>query len=67
MLEMDLKGNLYFYKTALLCKNDIIKRLINGKYHLEQEIPIGNSSVHGTIEILEHLHNITEKSYHYKK
>ena len=35
MLETDEKGNLYLYKTALLCKNDIIKRLISGKYQLE--------------------------------
>ena len=42
VLEMDLKGNLYFYKTALLCKYEIIKRLSNGKYQLEEVMPIGN-------------------------
>ena len=42
MLEMDLKGNLYFHKNALLCKYEIIKRLTSGKYHLEEESPIGN-------------------------
>ncbi|KAL9960645.1 hypothetical protein ACROYT_G034129 [Oculina patagonica] len=29
--------NLYLYKTALLCKNEIIKRLINGTYHMADE------------------------------
>ncbi|KAL9960630.1 hypothetical protein ACROYT_G034114 [Oculina patagonica] len=43
VLEMDLKGNLYFYKTALLCKNEIIKRLSSGKYHLVQKSSIGLS------------------------
>ena len=41
VLEMDLKGNLYFHKNALLCKYEIIKRLTSGKYHLEEESPIG--------------------------
>ena len=36
MLDMDQKGNLYFYKFALLCKNEIIKRLINGSYHIAE-------------------------------
>ena len=42
MLEMDLKGNLYFHKSALLCKYEIIKRLTSGKYDLEEGSPIGN-------------------------
>ena len=42
VLEMDLKGNLYFHKNALLCKYEIIKRLTNGKYLLEEQIPIGS-------------------------
>jgi len=42
VLEMDLKGNLYFHKNALLCKYEIIKRLTSGKYHLQEQIPIGN-------------------------
>ena len=33
VLDMDQKGDLYLYKFALLCKNEIIKRLINGSYH----------------------------------
>ncbi|KAL9960618.1 hypothetical protein ACROYT_G034101 [Oculina patagonica] len=43
VLDMDSKGNLYLYKTALLCKNEIIKRLTNGKYHLAQESTKGLS------------------------
>ena len=34
MLESDIKGKLYLHRTALFCKNEIIKRLSNGKYHL---------------------------------
>ena len=57
VLEMDLKGNLYFHKNALLCKYEIIKRLTSGKYHLEIERPIGKSftSLRETMENLEHL------------
>ena len=40
VLDMDAKGDLYLYKTALLCKDEIIKRLINGTYHLAD----GNTS-----------------------
>ena len=40
VLDMDAKGDLYLYKNALLCKNEIIKRLINGTYHLAD----GNTS-----------------------
>ena len=43
VLEMDPKGNLYLHKTAFLCKNDIIKRLVGGKYHLLDSTPIGKS------------------------
>ncbi|KAJ7379425.1 hypothetical protein OS493_016662 [Desmophyllum pertusum] len=43
VLDMDTKGNLYLYKTAFLCKNEIIKRLTNGKYHLVEEALIGLS------------------------
>ena len=34
VMEMDEKGKLYLYKFALLCKNEIIKRLVNGSYHI---------------------------------
>ena len=56
MLEMDLKGNLYLHKNALLCKYEIIKRLTSGKYHLEEESPIGNlfTLLRETIKNLEH-------------
>jgi len=36
VLDIDEKGNLYLYKFALLCKNEIIKRLINGSYQLAE-------------------------------
>ena len=41
VLDMDEKGNLYLYKAALLCKNEIIKRLINGTYHVADPSTIG--------------------------
>ena len=41
VLDMDVKGNLYFYKTALLCKNEIIKRLTNGTYQMVEASRIG--------------------------
>ncbi|XP_078343480.1 uncharacterized protein LOC144629151 [Oculina patagonica] len=44
VLDMDAKGNLYLYKTALLCKDEIIKRLINGTYFLADESKIGLSN-----------------------
>ena len=40
---MDPKGNLYLNKTAFLCQNDIIKRLVSGKYNLVESTPIGKS------------------------
>ena len=49
VLDMDEKGDLYLYKFALLCKNEIIKRLINGSYHIAEPWPskgpklLGNS------------------------
>lgn len=44
VLDMDAKGNLYLYKTALLCKNEIMKRLRNGTYSLaEQSKKVGLS------------------------
>jgi len=36
VLDIDEKGDLYLYKFALLCKNEIIKRLINGSFHLAE-------------------------------
>ena len=44
VLDMDEKGNLYLYKFVLLCKNEIIKRLINGSYHLA-EPTVGSSTI----------------------
>ena len=49
VLDMDEKGNLYLYKFALLCKNEIIKRLIHGSYHVagssDGPNTIGNKTV----------------------
>ena len=49
VLDMDEKGDLYLYKFALLCKNEIIKRLINGSYHVTEPTVgpsgIGNSLI----------------------
>ena len=41
VLDVDAKGNLYLYKTALLCKNEIIKRLRNGTYSLAEQTELG--------------------------
>ena len=49
VLDMDEKGDLYLYKFAVLCKNEIIKRLINGSYHIAETShgpsTIGNSLI----------------------
>ena len=49
MLDMDENGDLYLNKFVLLCKNEIIKRLINGSYHLAEPSQgpstIGNSLI----------------------
>ena len=42
VLDMDEKGNVYLYKAALLCKNEIIKRLMNGTYHVADPSTIGD-------------------------
>ena len=42
VLDMDEKGDLYLYKAALLCKNEIIKRLMNGTYHVADPSTIGS-------------------------
>ena len=42
VLDMDEKGDLYLYKAALLCKNEIIKRLTNGTYHVADPTTIGS-------------------------
>lgn len=43
VLEMDTKGNLYLYKSALLCKNEIVKRLTDGNYQLAEPSILGNT------------------------
>ena len=40
---MDPKGNLYLHKTAFLCKNEIVKQLVNNKYQLVESNLIGES------------------------
>ena len=44
MLEMDAKGNLYLYKSALLCKSEIIKRLTEDNYTLVEPSILGNAT-----------------------
>lgn len=34
VLETDSKGNLYLYKSALLCKSEIIKRLTEDNFRV---------------------------------
>ena len=36
VLDMDENGELYLNKFLLLCKNEIIKRLVNGSYGLAE-------------------------------
>jgi len=38
---MDTKGNLHLYKSALLCKKEIIKRLTEGNYQLTEPSSVG--------------------------
>ena len=49
VMDMDEKDDLYLYKIASLCKNEIIKRLINGSYHITETShgpsTIGNSLI----------------------
>ena len=69
MLETDAKGNLYLYKTALLCKNDIIKRLISGKYQLEDPGIIGKCRIQKRVcfyfrgKISLHLLSVSSQKY----
>ena len=46
MLEMDLKGNMYFHWNFLFCKDDIIKRLVNGTYNLVRPMSQWGMSFH---------------------
>ena len=41
VLEIDSKGNLYLYRSALLCKNEIIKRLTEDNFKLVEPSLIG--------------------------
>ena len=41
VLEIDSKGNLYLYRSALLCKNEIIKRLTEDNFKLIEPSTIG--------------------------
>ena len=44
VLDMDTKGNLYLYKSALLCKSEIIKKLTEDNYTLVEPSILGNTS-----------------------
>ena len=67
VMDMDEKGDLHLNKFVLLCKNEIIKRLINGSYHLAEPSSgpstIGNSLIKlfswhdGDLYNFSHLHN----------
>lgn len=47
VLEMDVDGTLYLYRSSLLCVNDIIKRLTEGKYQMaESNMLLGNYLKH---------------------
>ena len=53
-MDMDAKGDLYLYKSALLCKNEIIKRLINGSYQLAETSTTGNELIRaGVISVFQ--------------
>lgn len=41
VLEIDSKGNLYLYRSALLCKNEIIKRLTEDNFKLIEPSTVG--------------------------
>ena len=41
VLEIDSKGNLYLDRSALLCKNEIIKRLTEDNFKLVEPNTIG--------------------------
>ena len=54
MLEADTNGNLYLYNNALLCKDEIIKRLTGGNYQLAELHPtLGNASARLNSDLLE--------------
>ena len=70
VLDMDGNGDLYLNKFVLLCKNEIIKRLINGSYHLAEPSQgpstIGNSLLklfswhEDDLHHFPHMHNKTK-------
>ena len=54
VLEADTNGNLYLYNNALLCKDEIIKRLTEGNYQLaESHRTLGNASALLNSDLLE--------------
>ena len=59
VLDVDAKGNLYLYKTALLCKNEIIKRLRNGTYSLAEQTKLGMIFL---FYFLRHQYKLVKKS-----
>ena len=59
VLDLDAKGNLYLYGTALLCKNEIIKRLRNGTYSLAEQTELGMISL---FYFLGHRYKLIKKS-----
>ena len=59
VLDVDAKGSLYLYKTALLCKNEIIKRLRNGTYSLAEQTKLGMIFL---FYFLRHQYKLIKKS-----
>ena len=59
VLDLDAKGNLYLYGTALLCKNEIIKRLRNGTYSLAEQTELGMIFL---FYFLRHQYKLIKKS-----
>ena len=59
VLDVDAKGNLYLYKTLLLCKNEIIKRLRNGTYSLAEQTELGMIFL---FYFLRHQYKLIKKS-----
>ena len=59
VLDVDVKGNLYLYGTALLCKNEIIKRLRKGTFSLAEQTELGMIFL---FYFLRHQYKLIKKS-----
>jgi len=59
VLEMDRNGTIYLYRSSLLCVNEIIKRLSEGKYQLAEPSMLGKTG-------LKHMQSIKNLSLYVK-